>query len=215
MGRTLRRPGPRRWRQTSNRRPIHATVPAVAGDPLQRAATAERLHAISAARGLSAAALSRALEIASRSPPLPEWRVFLSRSLLFLGSALTLAGVIFFFALNWDDLGRFQKLGLLELAVAAAAVGGWQLGRSVAGQAALTAAAVLVGPLLAVYGQVYQTGADPYELFTGWALLILPWVVLARAPSLWVLEVELWNVALLLSWERVLAPPDGDLRLVV
>lgn len=187
----------------------------MAGDPLQRAATAERLQAISAAGGLSRAALARALQIASESPPLPEWRVFLSRSLLFLGSALMLCGVIFFFAFNWSDLGRFQKLGLLELAVAGAAVAAWQLGRNAAGQAALTAAAVLVGPLLAVYGQIYQTGADPYELFAGWAVLVLPWVVLARAPSLWVLELALWNVALPLYWGQVLQLRDEDLSYLV
>jgi uncharacterized membrane protein len=174
----------------------------MAAEPLDRAATAERLTAIAAAGGLSDRALARALDLASESPPPAQWRAFLSRSLLFLGAALMLVGVIFFFAFNWADLGRFAKLALLELAVAGAAAAAWQYGRTAAGEAALTAAAVLVGPLLAVYGQAYQTGADPWELFAFWAVLILPWVALSRMPTLWLVEIALWNVALPLLWEH-------------
>lgn len=171
-------------------------------DPLDRAATAERLTAIAAAGGLSDKALARALDLASKSPPPAQWRAFLSRSLLFLGAALMLAGVIFFFAFNWADLGRFAKLALLEVAVAGAAAVAWQFGRTAAGEAALTAAAILVGPLLAVYGQAYQTGADAWELFAFWAALILPWVALARMPTLWLVEIALCNVAFTLLWQQ-------------
>jgi len=174
-------------------------------DPLDRAATAERLTAIAAAGGLSEQALARALELASESPPPAQWRAFLSRSFLFLGAALMLAGVIFFFAFNWADLGRFAKLALLELAVAGAAAGAWQFGRNAAGEAALTAAAILVGPLLAVYGQAYQTGADAWELSAFWSALILPWVALARMPTLWLVEIALWNVTAVLLWQQRLA----------
>ena len=48
---------------------------------------------------------------------------------------------------------------------------------AVAGRISLFATAFLSGILLAVFGQVYQTGADPYGLFLAWALLILPWAV--------------------------------------
>src|SRR6185295_11383469 len=106
-------------------------------EPLDRAATAERLTAIAAAGGLSDRALARALDLASESPRPAEWRAFLSRSLLFLGSALMLAGVIFFFAYNWSELGRFAKFALLELAIAGAAAGAWQFGRTAVGEAAL------------------------------------------------------------------------------
>ena len=46
-----------------------------------------------------------------------------------------------------------------------------------AGKAALLAAALLTGGLLALIGQTYQTGADTFELFATWAALILPWVL--------------------------------------
>ena len=49
-------------------------------------------------------------------------------------------------------------------------------------------AAVAVGALLAVFGQTYQTGADPFELFLTWALLIVPWTLAARFEPLYLLH---------------------------
>ncbi|MET0204922.1 MAG: DUF2157 domain-containing protein [Casimicrobiaceae bacterium] len=47
------------------------------------------------------------------------------------------------------------------------------------GKAALVAA-LLAGALLALVGQVYQTGADTFELFAAWAVAIV--VLVARMP---------------------------------
>nr|WP_216618075.1 DUF2157 domain-containing protein [Corallococcus carmarthensis] len=163
-------------------------------------ATPERLHALADAGILSPDAYGRALHLAVATPSRPAWRAFLSTTLMALGSLLVLAGVVYFFAFNWAELGRFSKLGLVSLGIAGAAVGAWRLGDRPAGQFALLAAAVLVGPLLAVYGQAYQTGADPYELFIGWGVLILPWVALARFTPLWMLQVVLVNTGVILFW---------------
>jgi uncharacterized membrane protein len=69
---------------------------------------------------------------------------------------------------------------------------------------------VLVGALFGVFGQVYQTGADPYELFLTWALIIVPWVIAARFTTLWVIEVALLDVALALWWSQMVAPTSDD-----
>jgi uncharacterized membrane protein len=45
-----------------------------------------------------------------------------------------------------------------------------------------------------LFGQVYQTGADPWQLFFTWALLALPWVWVARFELLWVLWLGLLNL---------------------
>ncbi len=137
------------------------------------------------------------------TPDLAAWRRFLSSTLLGFGSLLVLSGVIFFFAYNWAALHRFGKLGLLLAALVAACVTAWRLGEGLPSQFALLFAAVLVGPLLAVYGQAYQTGADAYELFVGWSVLILPWVVLARFSPLWLLLLLLLNTGLGLFWTQV------------
>ena len=112
---------------------------------------------------------------------------------------LVLAGIVFYFAFNWSGLHRFARIGLVVLPlIAATAVAARHAGRGLAGQAALGAATVLVGVLLAVIGQIYQTGADSELLFAGWAVLALPWVILAGAPWLWLFWLLLVNVALAL-----------------
>ncbi|HEX8537209.1 MAG TPA: DUF2157 domain-containing protein, partial [Cystobacter sp.] len=176
---------------------------AVPLDPLDLAATPERLHALARAGVLSPAALEQASRLAVATPGPAAWRRFLSTVLLGFGSLLVLSGVIYFFAYNWAALHRFGKMGLLLAAILASCAAAWRLGETLAGQFALLFAAVLVGPLLAVYGQAYQTGADPYELFLGWGLLILPWVALARFAPLWLLQLLLVNTGLCLFWFQV------------
>lgn len=130
------------------------------------------------------------------TPGADEWRAFLSALLLWLGALLFAAGVIFFFAYNWADLGRLAKFGLVEALLAASVVAAWIAGPDkTAGKALLLLASLLTGALLALIGQTYQTGADPYELFAWWAVLILPWTIVARTPALWLLFLALLNLA--------------------
>jgi uncharacterized membrane protein len=49
-----------------------------------------------------------------------------------------------------------------------------------------------------LYGQTYQTGADPWELFACWAVMILPWTLIARFGPLWLLCAGLINLTLIL-----------------
>ncbi|RKH11704.1 DUF2157 domain-containing protein [Corallococcus sp. CA053C] len=188
-------------------------------DFLDLEATPERLHALADARILSPDAYRRALHLAVATPSRSAWRTFLSTTLMGLGSLLVLAGVVYFFAYNWAEMGRFAKLGLVALGITGTAVGAWRLGDRPAGQFALLASAVLVGPLLAVYGQTYQTGADPYELFIGWSVLILPWVALARFTPLWMLQLVLINTGVILFWEQRMrdwsASREGQLALLL
>ena len=138
----------------------------------------------------------RALRAAGMIPARAEWRGFLAQLALWLGTVALAAAVIFFFAFNWDDLGRFAKFGLLEAAIVAGLLALWWTGLDgTAGKALLTLLSLLVGALLALTGQVYQTGADTYELFAWWAVLILPWVVVGRFSPLWLLWLGLVNLA--------------------
>jgi len=66
----------------------------------------------------------------------------------------------------------------------------------------------LVGPLLAIYGQTYQTGADPYGLFLTWCALIIPWAVLGNFAAIWVLALLLLDVSLVLFYAQVLTPTN-------
>ena len=168
------------------------------------------IHALATELMLSEAAYARAEALAGLQPTRRDWRLWLDRFLAAAGTLFLVAGVAAFFAWNWQELHRFARFALIEVGIAAAIVAAWRLGvDSTAGRASLFAAACLVGVLLAVFGQVYQTGADPYGLFLAWALLILPWTLGGRQAGLWLLFVFLLNLALILYWTQVLHPPAG------
>ena len=137
----------------------------------------------------------------------PRWEAWGRRALLAAGLAHLLAGVIFFFAFNWADLPAMAKFALLGGAAAAAALAAIRAGLdSPAGQALLISASVLLGALLAVIGQVYQTGADAYELFAFWALLILPSVAVSRSAAHWVLWLAVTGLAIWFYGADILMP---------
>lgn len=136
--------------------------------------------------------------------PPSAWFIWARRNLLLFGSALVLAGVIFFFAYNWAEMGRFLKFVLIEAGIAACVVGAHLRGLlRPSGKVLLLSASVLVGVLLAVYGQTYQTGADAFELFIGWALLILGWVFISEFAALWMVWLILLNTGAILYWKQV------------
>jgi uncharacterized membrane protein len=139
--------------------------------------------------------------------PVSSWFSWARRMLLFLGSTLVLAGIIFFFAYNWAAMGRFLKFGLIEAAIIACVVTSHLLGPArLSGKVLLLSGSVLVGVLLAVYGQVYQTGADAFELFVGWAALIFGWVIVSQFAALWVVWLVILNTGAILYWEQVGGP---------
>lgn len=145
--------------------------------------------------------LPQALRTGGAYPTEADWRRFVELLLLWLGTVLVAAGVVFFVAHNWDALGRFAKLGLVEaLVIAALGVVAWLGLDRAAGKAALLAAVMLVGALLALVGQIYQTGADTFELFAAWGLAILPWAVVGRSAPLWVLWLAIVNLAVTLYY---------------
>jgi len=158
--------------------------------------------------------LRDALALAGALPTAAEWRRFLDRLLALLGVDLLAAGAIFFFAFNWQDLGRFAKFALVEAPIVVALALAWRLGvDGVAGKATLLFAALMAGALLALVGQTYQTGADTWELFAAWAAAILPWALVARFPALWILWLALLNTSLALYfltfgwlWGMLFAP---------
>ena len=158
------------------------------------------INALGAAGQITPAALRHARELLGDQVPSPRaWRDFLILAFGVLGLALLLAGVIFFFAYNWESLGRFARFGLLQTAlVACCGLAAWRGLNTLMGRLALAAGVVLIGPLLAVFGQIYQTGADPYQLFLGWAALALLWVLAARTGAVWIVWLVVLDVGVVL-----------------
>uniref|UniRef100_UPI003D011B8E GDYXXLXY domain-containing protein n=1 Tax=Alcaligenes faecalis TaxID=511 RepID=UPI003D011B8E len=132
--------------------------------------------------------------------------MFLTKLAWGLAVLLLASGLVTWIAANWENWGHVAKFALAQGAVLVSAglallfrrrSGGW--GHDLGVPAALTGlAAVATGGLLALIGQTYQTGADPWQLFALWTVLIIPWVFTVRSVFLSVLWLVLINTALYL-----------------
>lgn len=154
-------------------------------------------------------AYERGLKLIGFTPSPSKWNAFFAIVMLVLGAGFTVNGIYFFFAYNWAEMHRFVKLGIVEflilLAVIAASIAGLD---KLPGKITLTVAGVLIGALFAVFGQVYQTGADSYRLFLIWAVLMAGWVFISRFTSMWLIWVLLLNTTLLLYWDQIIGFND-------
>ncbi|MGR3808656.1 GDYXXLXY domain-containing protein [Pasteurella testudinis] len=114
-----------------------------------------------------------------------SWSTYLLILTTLSAAGFLSSGVVTWIAANWDYFGKFTKLyatqGLFLVSMAAAMVCYYREYRKL-GQVRLKfasssfffIAAVLIGALLALIGQIYQTGADPWQLFALWSLLQIP-----------------------------------------
>ena len=118
-----------------------------------------------------------------------------------IGMAFFLAGVIFFFAWNWSEMDKWSKFGLVGTGILIFLFGSLATrGRHLLLSDLMGLGAnVMVGVFLAVFGQTYQTGADVWNLFFGWAVLISPWVIASRYQANWLLWGGLLNLSLWLA----------------
>jgi uncharacterized membrane protein len=140
-----------------------------------------------------------ALTATKVAPDGKDWRTFIDHLLLWLGGLALAFAVMFFIAFNWDEIGRFAKFGLVEGLIVLAIVAYCNFdAHTVTSKVSLLVATILLGVLLALYGQTYQTGADPWQLFFNWALLMLPWALIGRFPAIWIVWVVLINTSIVL-----------------
>lgn len=145
--------------------------------------------------------ISEALSVTRVAPDGPSWQSFIDHLLLWLGSLALAFAAMFFIAYNWDDLGRFAKFGMVEGLIILTVLAYWKLDKNkVPAKVSLLMACILLGVLLALYGQTYQTGADPWQLFFNWALLMLPWAIVGRFPAMWILWIVLINLSIVLYY---------------
>jgi hypothetical protein len=138
----------------------------------------------------------------------PESR--LGAGALIASAGLIGFGLVLWIAANWDGLGRFERFGLAATVIAAGSL--VALLRSALAAPGMVLAFAGTGGLLALIGQTYQTGADPWQLFALWAALCLPWAVAARSDALWtpwaivaMTAVVLWSQAQPGGWPEPLA----------
>lgn len=143
--------------------------------------------------------LDEALKVAQVYPDGASWRQFMDRLLLVTGGLALSVALIFFVAYNWTEMGRLAKFAMLESALVLAVLGYWRWAmRPVVATVMLMMATLGLGALLAYFGQTYQTGADPWQLFFYWAVLMSPWAIAGRAAVVWLFLIALLNLTALL-----------------
>ncbi len=141
------------------------------------------LYQLAAEQRLDARATQRLERLAGLNDEPAGLNVWLPRGVAVLAAALCGLGIIFWVAANWETLGRFGRFALLEAVVLIMCLGALRPG---AARAPLALLALLgIGGLFAYFGQTYQTGADPWQLFALWAALALPLCWGARSDVLW------------------------------
>lgn len=116
-----------------------------------------------------------------REPKSLAW--WLPRGVAVLAAALLGLGLVFWVAANWEELGRTGRFALIQAVFVLSCLGAVVFA---AARAPLLLIAMLaIGGLFAYFGQTYQTGADPWQLFAVWAALALPLCLVARSDVLW------------------------------
>ncbi|MFD2205635.1 DUF2157 domain-containing protein [Kiloniella antarctica] len=139
--------------------------------------------------------------------PHNHWGLWVARLLLGLGVCFVLSGIVYFFAFNWAKMPPHFKLGLIEFGLITSLISAYFCSLSkLSGQLSLLSASVLVGVFLAVFGQIYQTGADAYQLFMMWALLTLGWTIISNFATHWIFWLSITNIFIVLWWDQAVLP---------
>ena len=174
------------------------------------------LHLLAKNSKLSANELQLGYQKSSLYPSSKEWLNIAHRFFLSVGLLLVLSGVIFFFAYNWGALHKFAKLGLVQTGMLGIAIALLVFKPSdFILKLGLTAISVLVGIAFAVFGQIYQTGADAYDFFLGWSIFVTVWVAIAGFPFLWFFYLILINLTISLYLIQVQMQVDEEVLYLV
>lgn len=141
--------------------------------------------------------------------PRTQWGLWLSRLLFIIGIALILSGVVYFFAFNWAKMTPAVKISLIEISIITCLIGAYVRSlQHLSGQMLLLCASTLVGVFIAVFGQIYQTGANTYQLFMAWTFLTLGWTLISNFPAQWIGWLLVTNTFLYLLWKQAVFPTE-------
>lgn len=143
------------------------------------------------------------------------WDLWASRLLLWFGVAFVLAGIVFFFAFNWNKLSPFLKLSLIQAGLISSTLLSVYFDRNRTLSIVFAmASALLVGVFFAVFGQIYQTGANSFALFLVWSLCLLPWVFLYNATPLWCLFFIVSETGIILWWSQTIPHNESNMNYI-
>lgn len=162
-------------------------------------ATRHDLHALAQQQRLSPPQHRALLRLLQPGVP-ADWPARLAPPLAVLAALLIGLALVMAVASQWGDWSRATRFVLLQALLLGLGATAVATGRRPAVQAALGLLACLgQGGLMAFFGQTYQTGADPWQLFALWALLSLPLALALRHEALWVLWSLVATLAVVLA----------------
>jgi uncharacterized membrane protein len=119
------------------------------------------------------------------TPTASAWQRFLMRLFSTLGLLALAIGLLFFIASNWPSMAPLSRFVLVEMVVLALTILVWWRWSQWVASVALIALGLVLGALLGLYGQTYQSGAQSWQLFQVWTLILLPLALVSRQNSLW------------------------------
>ena len=161
------------------------------------------IHLISSYSNWSEQGVARALKDHVYND-ISSWKDFLRILFVALGIGFSTAGIIFFFAYNWADPHKFVKIGIMEgLVVITTLIVVLTSWKQMVKNIILTGTTFLVGGMIAVFGQIYQTGANAYDFFLGWTMFVTLWVIITGFAPLWLTYLTLINTTLILYSQQV------------
>lgn len=161
------------------------------------------LYIISRNSDIDEKTLTQALE-EKVYPDKNNWKKYTRLFFLSASALLFVSGVIFFFAFNWQSLHKFLKLGLIQGSIIAGIIILFKVKSNIFVQnITLTVVSMLVGVLFAVFGQIYQTGANSYDFFLGWTVFISVWVISSNFNILWLIYSILLNITLFFYFQQI------------
>jgi len=133
-----------------------------------------------------------------------QWVRALLRSTLVCAGVLLGSAVLIWLAANWQQWPYAQRIALVTAAFTAPLLiavrwgqrhpKDWAKPYSLS-SALLVLAALMLGALLALLGQLYHSGADSWRLFAWWAVLLLPWALGVQSIPIILLTWFLTNVS--------------------
>lgn len=146
--------------------------------------------------------VDKAVKISGIYPTGTRWLQLFDRLLLWLGSLSLACALLFFVAFHWQEMHRYSQFALVQAClIGSISIFVYYRHKPLLRQLSLTAAWLILGVLLALFGQTYQTGADPWQLFATWAVLSLPWVWVSRLSVLWLAWLGLINLSIHLYYQ--------------
>ncbi len=142
--------------------------------------------------------LSEALDIIKNSKNKKKIKFSLENLYLYSGVSFLLSSILFFIAYNLKIINDITKILLMYAVVSVPFVLYFFKFKEQYKKIILFSLCFLIGVLFAVFGQIYQTGADSYWLFVSWSVAIIPMVLISEFSPCYILHFIVMYIALIL-----------------